>query len=56
MTKTYSPTQCTTNSSKETPIQHTKIVESQGNTVVNFFFQATATTLLTNGLFFSHCF
>ena len=45
MTKTYSPTQCTTNSSKETPIQHTKIIESQGNTVVNFFFQATATTL-----------
>ena len=33
MTKTYSPTQCTTNSSKETSIQHIKIVENQGNTV-----------------------
>lgn len=52
MTKTYSHTQCTTNSSKETSIQHIKIVESQGNTVLNFFFQATATTLLTEGLFF----
>ena len=52
MTKTYSHTKCTTNSSKETSIQHIKIVESQGNTVVNFFFQATATTLLTEGLFF----
>lgn len=52
MTKTYSHTQCTPNSSKETSIQHIKIVESQGNTVLNFFFQATATTLLTEGLFF----
>lgn len=56
MTKTYSHTQCTTNSSKETSIQHIKIVESQGNTVLNFFFQATATTLLTDGLFFSIAF